>query len=208
MNATFRRFPCMAAGFLVAAAFCCAAPSAATDRCDSVTIAVDVRDEARTPIDVLAKAKRELSRIYHHANLCVYFTEAGPAPAGTRITLHLTIVSDPRADMRLTAAGFAHRGPDSRERYAQVFDSRVTAVSGFWGVSKGTVLGYVMAHEMGHLLLPFGHSASGIMRATWDPEAVRKMSQGVLFFRQTQVAAMHARLMETPPGLGPDEGQQ
>jgi hypothetical protein len=208
MNATVRRFPRMVAGFLVTAAFCCAAPSAATDRADSVTIAVDVRDEARTPIDVLANAKRELSRIYHHANVRLYFTEASPVPAGTRITLHLTIVSGPRVDMTRTAAGFTHRGPDSRQRYAQIFDSRVTEVSARWGMSKATVLGYVMAHEMGHLLLPFGHSVSGIMRATWDPEAVRKMSQGVLFFRRAQVAAMHARLMETPPGVGPDEGQQ
>jgi hypothetical protein len=203
MNAVFRRCPRMAAGFLVTAAFCCAAPSAATDRADSVTIAVDVRAEARTPIDVLAKAKSELARIYHHANLRLYFTEAGP-----RITLHLTIVSDPRVDMTLTAAGFAQRGPDSRERYAQIFDSRVTEVSAFWGMSKATVLGCVMAHEMGHLLLPFGHSKSGIMSATWNPEAVRKMSQGVLFFRPGQIAAMHARLKETPSGLGLREGQQ
>lgn len=208
MNGTVRRLPRIAAGFLVTAAFCCAAPSAATDRADSVTIAVDVRDEARTPIDVLAKAKSELSRIYHHANVRLFFTEAGPVPADTRITFHLIIVSDPRVDMTRTAAGFAHRGPDSRERYAQIFDSRVAEVSAFWGMSKGTVLGYVMAHEMGHLLLPFGHSASGIMCATWNPEAARKMSQGVLFFRPAQVAAMHARLMETPSGAGPGEEQQ
>ena len=207
MSVTVRRFPRMAAGFLVAAAFCCAAPSAAADRADSVTVAVDLRDEAGTPIDVLAKAKRELARIYLPANVRLCFTEAGPAPAGTRITLHLTIVSDPRADMTHTVAGVARRGPDSRERYAQIFDGRVTAVSGLWGLSKGTVLGYVMAHEMGHLLLPFGHSASGIMRASWNPEAIRKMSQGVLFFGRAQTAAMHARLTETPIGW-PDEGQQ
>jgi hypothetical protein len=30
------------------------------------------------------------------------------------------------------------------------------------------VMGLVMAHEIGHLLLPYGHSRTGLMRPSWD----------------------------------------
>ena len=50
----------------------------------------------------------------------------------------------------------------------------------------------MIAHEIGHLLLPpGGHSAGGIMNATLDPHlAVR----GVLRFSSTEVTAVRARI--------------
>jgi hypothetical protein len=51
------------------------------------------------------------------------------------------------------------------------------------------VLGRVLAHEVGHLLLPVGHSKTGIMRATVDltitpqrftPEQIRLIRRAVL----------------------------
>lgn len=53
---------------------------------------------------------------------------------------------------------------------AGVFYHRVQALSDALGHSRAATLGYVMAHEIGHLLLrTSGHSAFGIMRGRFTP---------------------------------------
>jgi hypothetical protein len=54
-----------------------------------------------------------------------------------------------------------------------------------------TVLAHVIAHELGHLLLPEGHSPTGLMRASLDPHGV-VLSQ----FTDDQSRAMRAALVE------------
>jgi hypothetical protein len=54
------------------------------------------------------------------------------------------------------------------------------------------VLGHVVAHEIGHLLLPFAaHSAGGIMKARLDP---RLAAIGGLFFTADQAEDIRAKL--------------
>jgi len=36
----------------------------------------------------------------------------------------------------------------------------IDALAGFYGVEVSLILGHVMAHEMGHLLLPYGSHAT------------------------------------------------
>jgi hypothetical protein len=57
------------------------------------------------------------------------------------------------------------------------------------------LLGHVMAHEIGHLLLPYGsHAASGIMKAGWDTQQTRLASTHSLTFEPSQAALIRARL--------------
>ena len=57
------------------------------------------------------------------------------------------------------------------------------------------LLGFVMAHEMGHMLLPYGaHSQVGIMRPEWDRAQVKNAVEGVLTFTPVQAALIRARL--------------
>ena len=52
---------------------------------------------------------------------------------------------------------------------------------------KARILGLAIAHEMGHLLLPHNaHSDTGIMRATWDREDLRRGANGKLLFSQKE----------------------
>jgi hypothetical protein len=169
-----------------------AAPSLAADRAETVTIAVEVRDEANIPVDVLVNAKAELLRIYALANVRLHFTEAGPMPANTRTTVHLTIVASVPAGFVENAAGVAHRNP--RRSEAEIFERRVEEISKAWGLKSAIVLACVMAHEIGHLLLPVGHSVSGIMRAHWGEDDSRQIGRGILRFNTDEVTLMHARL--------------
>jgi hypothetical protein len=57
-----------------------------------------------------------------------------------------------------------------------------------------TLLGYAMAHEMGHLLMPYpSHAATGIMHTDWDGADFVQMSGGTLGFTSGQASAIRAK---------------
>ena len=54
---------------------------------------------------------------------------------------------------------------------ATAYSDRVTSAAVRVGVDAGTLLGLVISHELGHLLLGSGyHAWSGVMRADWSEE--------------------------------------
>jgi hypothetical protein len=58
------------------------------------------------------------------------------------------------------------------------------------------ILGHIMAHEIGHLLLPGGrHSVSGIMRAHWGANEWRLVREGELNFVPEQSRFLRAELL-------------
>jgi hypothetical protein len=61
---------------------------------------------------------------------------------------------------------------------------------------RAVLLGHLMAHETGHLLLgPNSHSPKGIMCAVWRPEELRNAAQGVLLFTPEQSKLLRAKLV-------------
>lgn len=80
--------------------------------------------------------------------------------------------------------GFAVVDPQTRAgKMATVFHDQIEAVARRTGVARGELLGRVLAHEVGHLLLGVhGHSRNGIMRAVWtDEELARNRPEDWLF---------------------------
>jgi hypothetical protein len=64
-------------------------------------------------------------------------------------------------------------------------------------VSAATHLGYVIAHELGHILLgPNAHSIDGIMRGTLFQEDWAKAAQGTLGFLPSQNQQIRAWIAE------------
>jgi hypothetical protein len=59
--------------------------------------------------------------------------------------------------------------------FTTVYCDRTKSVARAAGVDERRVLGYAIAHELGHLLLDTpGHSASGLMRAWWSAAELRR----------------------------------
>ena len=59
------------------------------------------------------------------------------------------------------------------------------------------ILGNVIAHEIGHLLLGLNsHSASGIMQGRWQPHQVRQAVTGNLLFTEKQGQLMRAEIQK------------
>jgi len=57
-----------------------------------------------------------------------------------------------------------------------------------------TVLGHVIAHEVGHLLLREGHTERGLMRAEWFDRDLELAKAGLLGFTPEQGARIRAQL--------------
>jgi hypothetical protein len=59
----------------------------------------------------------------------------------------------------------------------------------------GLLMGHVIAHEIGHLLLgPNSHSATGIMQDPWTPMVLGEAHRGQLLFTTDQGSLMRERL--------------
>jgi hypothetical protein len=58
-----------------------------------------------------------------------------------------------------------------------------------------TVLGHVIAHEVGHLLLREGHAEQGLMRAEWFKQDLDLLRGGLLGFSPEQAARIRNRLL-------------
>jgi hypothetical protein len=65
-----------------------------------------------------------------------------------------------------------------------------------WNVALADILGTVIAHELGHLLLGSNsHSGVGIMRAHWQGEELRRLSRGGLWFTNEQAGDMRGKVI-------------
>jgi hypothetical protein len=93
-------------------------------------------------------------------------------------------------------------------RIASVFFHRVQELSGQMGIPESLVLGHIMAHELGHVLLgPGGHSPEGVMKTDLNRADFRLVLHGRLGFSSAQAARMQAHLRQptvaissAPPG--------
>lgn len=74
------------------------------------------------------------------------------------------------------------------------------------GMAQSLIMGHMVAHEIGHLLLPIqGHFRRGIMRAKWGPKDWQRASRKLMFFPGKQAELLRVgvlarmRQQETAP---------
>jgi hypothetical protein len=73
--------------------------------------------------------------------------------------------------------------PHGFGRHASVFYHRVDELAESGGASRALLLGHIMAHEIGHLLLGVNsHSATGLMHVPWGRTQRERASLGTLLF--------------------------
>ncbi|HLH31171.1 MAG TPA: hypothetical protein VKY31_08205, partial [Terriglobia bacterium] len=171
--------------------FCIGAGSALADSANSdPTLFVSVVNTARVQEKVMSVAKTHVEQIYSAAGIRVVWRKQND-PNLDRNAALLTLViveqcvnkqtcQDPAATG--TALGNDHYG--AKMAYAffgRVFQlafklGRITGIE----CPDGVILGDTIAHELGHLLLPAGHSDSGLMAATMDTAALQAAARGEL----------------------------
>jgi predicted Zn-dependent protease len=74
---------------------------------------------------------------------------------------------------------------------AQIFFKQVQDFARLHRIDTVSVLACVIAHEIGHLLLPgTPHSPTGLMQARWDRALVHNAATGSLTFTNAEAARM------------------
>jgi hypothetical protein len=127
-----------------------------------VTIGLD--DLAGTPRPDLDAAKAEVDTIFRAARVVITWVDGPVMPGPGRLTLFL-VKDNAEPGTRGDVAGQANR----ETARAYVYCNRLEVVTKHLPVDANVVLGRVMAHEIGHLLLPSNsHSRIGIMRPQMD----------------------------------------
>jgi hypothetical protein len=165
-----------------------------------IAVKVLVKDYAGVSPGDIEKATHVASRIYRRIGVEITWFGVGTGdqkipgdPAGNEAfcasVLVVNLHSDPQDDGdRLGTMGMAAVG----SRIARVFMDPVVQTAYKAQLPPSTVLGYVIAHELGHLLLPpNSHSRGGLMRATLDAMGVRMER---LWFDASQAALIRVKL--------------
>jgi hypothetical protein len=80
---------------------------------------------------------------------------------------------------------------------AYIFYERITADAGGNTGSTGVLVGRVMAHEIGHMVLGSAHSRTGIMRAHWSLDDFTTLAGPQMLFTPAQSRQFSLRLVQT-----------
>jgi len=192
-----------------------ARPAAAQPR-SSLNIVLHLCDDPGIQANLVNRAKREMTRIYRDAGVDInWISDAAakdgpddPQPLESTRPLTLVILCRELTEeltVDTTALGAAVGTREYRGRMAYVFYDRVERTAQtYLNVTRepGTddmytviVLAHAMAHEVGHLLLPYGHSPTGLMRAEWEAQDLRLAVNRQLNFTSEQGELMRERLL-------------
>jgi hypothetical protein len=157
---------------------------------DLPTLCVHLQNEAAVPAQILGAAQAHMRRIYKNAGFEIVWGDDDGGCIVVRV--------EPRAMVPTSSAavmGLALRL--GRVKTAYIFSLRVADFAQKHQLPMSTLLGHVMAHEIGHLLLPANsHSSKGLMRGDWDGPQIRNARIGKLSFTETETRLMTRRLAD------------
>ena len=169
-------------------------PTAFADQSTRPRIAIRVRDTARVPPSILMRALDEVTRIYRQAGVETRWPTSlsHESKAAQTAAFTVAILSEDQVE-RLSAAvipnsmGVVTRTLEEGGRVAYVFYDRVHMFTGPNRLHRALVLGVAIAHEIGHLLLPYNtHSQTGLMRPCWTTADLQLAQHGRLLFTAEQ----------------------
>ena len=133
------------------------------------------RELAMKPGDLL-EAERLATEVYARIGVRVVWTDGCAAGAAGDGALHLDVIllSAEMTARRQPTPGPMTFGQASREtRRAFIYSARVINHAIQTASDPRWVLALVLAHEVGHMLLPqYSHSTSGLMRPYWEGRIV------------------------------------
>jgi hypothetical protein len=81
---------------------------------------------------------------------------------------------------------------------AYIIYPRIETIAWDGYATASVILGYVMAHEVGHLLLGPGHQPTGIMGARWNRDDLQRAACGQLCFSREQAELLRAAVAARP----------
>ena len=144
----------------------------------------------------ISRSTAQAARLFHGTAIRLdWSTQTTPklAPPANSHPRRLIILLDRRAMARFPSFSRATLGLALHDR-AYVLVPRIERLAATQGVPASTVLGAVIAHELGHLLLGPGHTPTGIMRPVCGLAEFDLAGRGQPGFSRFQAHQMQARL--------------
>ncbi len=188
----------------------------ATSANAEMVLIVRVYDYTRVSDKTIRKAEVLAKQVFGKAGVETEWIHCPAAPgeegrfpacrrpmSGTDVILH--ILPEAMEERGLSRQAFGYALPDAGglpARHAYVFLHRVDeAVARSRRtarcISREVLLAYVVAHEIGHLLLgPNSHSGCGVMRGRWSAEDLREMELGQMVFLAEEARVMQRQVEE------------
>ena len=159
---------------------------------------LDNRDASMTRY--LASTRTFVAELFHRAG--VHITWVSEAAAGA--TREVTVTLAPSPDRRPTSnggaetLGFTLPGQHgARSTTARVLSDRVSAYAEAHRINLAELLACVVAHELGHLLLPVSaHAQYGLMQPVWSPRLFPPFAPGLPGFLPWQATLLQRRLSD------------
>ena len=171
------------------------------------TITVRVFNYAGVAERIVVAAKEQASRVLRKGNVETVWVDCptsliqlptntscrGRATATELVIRIVTHSKNPRCPLGFAALP-TEKGKVASQ--ASVFFEAAEELAAGHPTSKAQMLGYILAHEIGHLLLGEGsHSGKGIMRTPWLKQEMDDAARGWLGFTAKQAKRMQADLL-------------
>ncbi|HXR32746.1 MAG TPA: hypothetical protein VN830_03505 [Verrucomicrobiae bacterium] len=192
----------LAAGLLVVLGIACADTPSVRAADPSPTIRVRVTNYTEATAATVSKAEREAGRLLGEAGLNVVWidcqlkqTAANPTDPCQQELEPADIVLRVLPDRARNGVQDGAFGIAVLPVLASVYYEHAVSLARNDGAEFETpiILGFVMAHEIGHLMLGSNsHSDTGIMQGQWERKQVRQLMKGDLHFTAQQSKLIRA----------------
>jgi len=170
-----------------------------TSSAKSLPLPVTVFDYANVPAQWLSWAEESMSRIYREIGVEITWQDARSEARTGLIVLILPESRSIKESIPQSVIGYSSGTADERRRVAYVLYGRMDQfrLEQVPAIQRANLLGHLMAHEVGHLLLPVqSHSPSGIMRARWSRADLELAQQGRLRFTADQAESIRSKVSQ------------
>jgi hypothetical protein len=178
-----------------------------------VTLSMVVFNQAKVPPEILARAETHYAGVFRQAGIEVKWVHPDPGSSEVRSdasALAVYLISRGQAKrLRARTSGclgvsLLMPGAGHPIHVAAIFYDRINARVDGNPSRLPLILGHVMTHETGHLLLGKAHSLSVIMREGWSTETLSRIEQGAAVFTSEESSQMRSTLqarqkMADPP---------
>jgi len=136
-----------------------------------------------------------------HATGCI--GKPKPPQPPHQVEVEVRLVNAPASTARGTLGAAAVDLEQRAGTLATVYVDRIVAMAAQSGVDVGELIGRVVAHEIGHLILgTTDHAASGLMRPAWTSAEIRRRRPWDWIFSAEQGAEMRYRLQARDEAAG------
>ena len=167
------------------------------------TLTVRLYNTAGIPASELLAARHQAEAILRDISPEVAFRHCGPCDEPLQpAEVVVRVINAPKFNIALhpDAYGVTYVVRESNRGWlATVFPDRIDQAAARAGVDRGTLLGLVMAHEVGHLLLGSNyHGDSGLMVAEWPDALLARKGERWRF--STFEAATMRRVLQSIAG--------